>query len=413
MPDSRARPDTQPSRSKDATAVLTINGGSSSLRFAMFLRGQPPERILSGKIERISLSDSVLTVSGSEGPAETHAVAAPDHMTAANVLLECIDRQTASPAIAAAGHRIVHGGPRYAEPEWVTDDLIAELRRLSPFDPVHLPAEIALVEAFGRRFPALPQIACFDTAFHRDLPRVARILPVPRRLEARGVRRYGFHGLSYTFLMQELARVAGPEAARGRVILAHLGNGASLAAVRDGHCIDTSMAFTPAAGLVMGTRSGDLDPGLIWYLEREEGTSPEQFNDMVNRRSGLLGISETSSDLRDLLAQEGDDPRAAEAVAVFCYQLKKWIGGFVAALSGLDTLVFSGGIGEHASAVRSRVCEGLAFLGIELDGARNAADAAVISADASRVVVRVIPTDEERVIAEAVSRMLSDASADE
>jgi acetate kinase len=224
-----------------------------------------------------------------------------------------------------------------------------------------------LTEAFLRRFPNLSQVACFDTAFHHHLPRVARLLPIPRRFEAQGVRRYGFHGLSYAFLMEELARLAGAEAAQGRVILAHLGNGASLAAVRSGKSIDTSMSFTPTAGVPMSTRSGDLDPGLVWYMARTERTSAQQFNEMVNSHSGLLGMSETSSDMRDLLECETRDVRAAEAVALFCYQIKKWIGAFAAALGGLDTLVFAGGIGENAPVVRARICDGLGFLGIQLE----------------------------------------------
>ncbi len=285
-------------------------------------------------------------------------------------------------------------------------EMIEELRRLSPFDPEHLPEEILLTEAFHRRFPDLPQVACFDTAFHQDLPRVARLLPIPRRYEAQGVLRYGFHGLSYAFLMGELARLAGAEAARGRVILAHLGSGASLAAVRGGKSIDTSMGFTPTSGMMMSTRSGDLDPGLVGYLARTEAMSAKQFNEMANLRSGLLGVSETSSDMRDLVDRETNDVRAAEAVALFCYQVKKWIGAFAAALGGLDTLVFAGGVGENAPTVRARICDGLGFLGIELEEERNAANEGVISARASRVPVRVIPTDEERVIAETVCRVL-------
>jgi acetate kinase len=270
-----------------------------------------------------------------------------------------------------------------------------------------------LTEAFHKRFPDLPQVACFDTAFHHDLPRVARLLPIPRRYEASGVRRYGFHGLSYEFLMGELARLDGMAAAldetataRGRVILAHLGNGASLAAVRDGKPVDTSMGFTPTAGVPMSTRSGDLDPGLFWYLARTEGMSAKAFNEMVNFQSGLLGVSETSSDMRDLLEHETEDVRAAEAVALFCYQIKKWIGAFAAALGGLDTLVFAGGIGENAPAVRARICEGLGFLGLELEEKRNQANSDLISAASSRVTVRVIHTDEELTIARSVCRVL-------
>jgi len=237
------------------------------------------------------------------------------------------------------------------------------------------------------------------------MPRVAKLLPIPRRFDAKGIQRYGFHGLSYAYLMEQLTRIGDPAAATGRVILAHLGNGASVAAVRDGKSIDTSMGFTPTAGLVMSTRSGDLDPGLAPYLARTEQMTTKQFYEMVNHKSGLLGISEISSDLRDLLDQEQEDVRAAEAVALFCYQVKKWIGSFAAALGGLDTLVFAGGIGENAPLIRARICDGLGFLGIELNEERNANAAALISNDASRVAVRVIRTDEELMIARSVARL--------
>jgi acetate kinase len=300
---------------------------------------------------------------------------------------------------------VVHG-MTHSEPERITSELLDELHRITPYDPDHLPLEIELIEAFRQRHPTLPQVACFDTAFHRTMPRVASLLPIPRRYEASGVRRYGFHGLSYEFLMAELARLGDPAATKGRVILAHLGNGASLAAVRDGKSIDTSMGFTPTSGLVMSSRSGDLDPGLVSYLARTEQMSAAQFQEMVNHASGLLGVSEVSSDLRDLIARESDDIRAAEALALFCYQAKKWIGSFAAALGGLDTLVFAGGIGENAPLVRSRICEQLGFLGIELGDERNTKSAPLISTDGGRVAVRVIRTDEEIMIARSVVRVL-------
>jgi len=333
-------------------------------------------------------------------------VAAPDHTVAVGALMDWLEERLGRDALTAVGHRVVHGGPKYSKPQRITAEMVAELQRLSAFDPEHLPEEILLTEAFHRRFPDLPQVACFDTAFHHDLPRVARLLPIPRRYEAQGVRRYGFHGLSYAFLLGELARLAGTEAAHGRVVLAHLGNGASLAAVRDGKPVDTSMSFTPTAGVPMSTRAGDLDPGLVWYLARTEDMSAKQFNEMVNSQSGLLGVSEISSDMRDLLDREAQDVRAAEAVALFCYQVKKWIGAFAAALGGLDTLVFAGGIGEHAPTVRARICAGLAFLGIGLDETRNAANAGVISMAAGPVAVRVMHTNEELIIAESVCRVL-------
>jgi acetate kinase len=383
--------------------ILTINGGSSSIKFAVFEAGDPLRRILEGGVERIGLPEATFAVKGlNQTDNFSRLVAAPDHTVAVGILMDWIEDRIRRGEFTAVGHRVVHGGPKYSKPQRITAEMVDELRQLSPFDPEHMPEEILLTEAFHRRFPDLPQVACFDTAFHHDLPRVARLLPIPRRYEAQGVRRYGFHGLSYAFLMGELARLDGAEAAKGRVILAHLGNGASLAAVRDGKSIDTSMSFTPTAGVPMSTRSGDLDPGLVWYLARTEKMSDKQFNEMVNFQSGLLGVSETSSDMHDLLDHETQDIRAAEAVALFCYQIKKWIGAFAAALSGLDTLVFAGGIGEKAPLVRARICEGLGFLGIELEEKRNAANEGVISIDASRVKVRVIHTDEELMIAETV-----------
>ena len=387
--------------------ILTVNGGSSSIKFALFEAGNPLRRILGGEIERIGMPAATLKMKGLT-PADnfTHSVSASDYTAAVGALIDGIEERSGRDAFAAVGHRMVHGGPKFNEPQRVTAEMIEELRKLSPFDPEHLPEEILLIETFHRRFPDLPQVACFDTAFHHDLPRVAKLLPIPRRYEAQGVRRYGFHGLSYSFLMRELARLAGMEAAQGRVILAHLGNGASLAAVHRGKSVDTSMSFTPTAGVPMGTRTGDLDPGLVWYLACTEHLDAQGFNEMVNSQSGLLGVSETSSDMRDLLEREAHDVRAAEAIALFCYQVKKWIGAFAAALGGLDTLVFAAGIGENAPPIRARTCDGLGFLGIELDEKRNAANEGLISAETSRVPVRVIRTDEEYMIAEAVCRIL-------
>ena len=331
-------------------------------------------------------------------------MAAADHHTAVGFLLDWLEAQAVFSSVNAVGHRVVHG-MKHSEPERVTPKLLAELRRITRYDPDHLPREIELIEAFRRRYPKLPQVACFDTAFHHTMPRVATLLPIPRRYAAKGVQRYGFHGLSYAYLMEELARID-PASSQGRVILAHLGNGASVAAVRDGKSIDTSMGFTPTAGLVMSTRSGDLDPGLVYYLARTERMSAARFQQMVNHESGLLGISGTSSDVRDLLAHEASDARAAEALALFCYQVKKWIGSFAAVLGGLDTLVFAGGIGENAPLIRKRICDDLSFLGVELNPKRNAKNASLISADAGRVNVRVIRTDEELMIARSVIRVL-------
>jgi acetate kinase len=391
-------------------SVLTINGGSSSIRFAVYEAGEPPRKLLGGKMERIGLPDAVLTVDAAAGnPPMRRKIDAADHRSAAKFLMDWLEDQGPFAGVRAVGHRIVHGMLR-TEPSRVTPEVLAELRRITPFDPEHLPREIELIEALLERYPDIPQAVCFDTAFHRDMPRVASLLPIPRRYEARGVRRYGFHGLSYTYLLGELKRLGDPAAERGRVILAHLGNGASLAAVRDGKSIDTSMGFTPAAGLVMSTRAGDLDPGLMGYLAQADGMDGARFQTLVNQESGLLGVSETSSDLRDLLERESADVRASEAVALFCYQARKWIGSFSAALGGLDTLVFAGGIGENAALIRSRTCDGLEFLGIDLDEARNQANAGVISADTARVAVRVIRTDEESVIAKLTLRVLGTAT---
>jgi len=392
--------------------ILTINSGSSSIRFAVYEAGEPPRRRLDGKIDRIGLNGTNLTVNDpAVKPQVPRRLGAADHRKAAGFLMDWLQAQPVFASVKAAGHRVVHG-MKHSEPQRVTARLLAELHRITPYAPEHLPRGIALIEAFLRRHPKLPQVACFDTAFHRSMPKVAKLLPIPRRYTAKGVERYGFHGLSYAYLMEELGRLD-PAAAKGRVILAHLGNGASLAAVRDGKSIDTSMGFTPTAGLVMSTRTGDLDPGLLYYLARTERMTAARLQRMVNHESGLLGVSGTSSDLRDLLARERGDVRAAEAVALYCYQAKKWIGSFAAALGGLDTLVFAGGTGENAPLVRERICDGLGFLGIELNRKRNAKNAPLVSPDDGRVKVRVIRTDEELMIAKSVTRVLDLSSIQE
>lgn len=395
------------SNSLPGRRILTINRGSSTVKCALFVAGEPPVRLLSGDVDRIGRADHVWRIVDTDGNKRSGPLRESDRVAAAIELIELLTASNGHGELAAVGHRIVHGGSRYHEPQRVTPDLLAELRRISPFAPEHLPVQIELIEAIERRHPTLPQIACFDTAFHADMPPVAKILPIPREYERMGLRRYGFHGLSYAYLMEELARVAGKDAARGRIILVHLGNGSSMTAVRGSKSIDTSMAFTPTAGFPMSTRSGDLDPGLVWFLGAVQGMTIDQFYEMVNRRSGLLGVSETTADMRELLAKQAGDHRAAEAIDLFCYQIKKWIGGFVAALGGLDTLVFSGGIGENAAEVRARICTDLECLGIVFDESKNAANAAVISADQSPVTVRVMRTDEEMMIAKSVSRLLA------
>ena len=388
-------------------SILTINGGSSSIKFALFEVGESLQRILAGGIERIGVSQTTLRVTGLNLTDNfSRPVIAQNYEVAVSALMDWIGERLGHDALTAVGHRVVHGGPKYSKPQRITAEMIAYLHHISPFDPEHMPEEILLIEAFQRRFPKVSQVACFDTAFHHDMPRMAQLLPIPRHYETQGVRRYGFHGLSYEFLMGELTRKAGIVSAQGRVILAHLGNGASLAAVRDGKPMDTSMGFTPTSGVPMSTRSGDLDPGLFWFLARTENMSAKQFNEMVNFQSGLLGVSETSSDMRDLLGLETRDVRAAEAVMLFCYQIKKSIGAFAAALGGLETLVFSGGIGENAPKVRTYICSELGFLGIKIDEKQNASNEGVISAANGRVTVHVIRTDEELTIATAICKVI-------
>lgn len=386
-------------------SVLVINGGSSSIKFALYKQGDRLERKVHGQIERIGMSGTNFTFDETSGQRGSFAVNAGDHRAAIYLLMDWFEGRKGFAALGAVGHRVVHG-MAHTEPELITQQLLEELYRISPYDPEHLPHEIAIIEAFRERRPELPQVACFDTSFHRTMPRVASLLPIPRRYEASGVKRYGFHGLSYAYLMEELVRIAGAEAAMGRVILAHLGNGASLAAVCDGKSIDTTMGFTPTGGLTMGRRSGDLDPGVAWHLMQAENMTAQQFNDLVNHESGLLGVSGTSSDMRELLGREASDVRAAEAIALFCYQAKKWIGAYAAILGGLDTLVFSGGIGENAAEVRARVCAGLEFLGIAIEEKHNVINAGVISAEGSHVTVRVMHTDEALMIARSVCRLL-------
>ena len=333
--------------------VLALNAGSSSLKFALFTGTDPLAEVARGTVDRTGDGEATLTVTEASG--ERQRLPAGTGSAAGDAVLRWLDSSRLRASVQGVGHRVVHGGLEFAAPARLDDKVVRELRRLVELSPDHLPAQIELIERFRTRLPEAQHVACFDTAFHRDLPRVAQLLPLPRRYDAQGVRRFGFHGLSYAYLVEQL----GP---RGRLVLAHLGNGSSLAAVRDGKCLDTTMAFTPAAGVPMSTRTGDLDPGIGPYLARTEQLGFEEFQHLVNHESGLLGVSETSSDMRDLLASEADDVRAAEAVSMYCYQIAKTIGAFAVVLGGLDMLVFTGGIGEHAAPVRKRICERLAFL---------------------------------------------------
>jgi acetate kinase len=387
--------------------ILTINGGSSSIKFAVFSLALAPERLFSGQVERIGSANSRLTATTENASQpEVKAVAAATFEQGAGTVLDYLQERVREGVIGAVGHRIVHGGVHLANHQIITEDLIAELHRTEPLDLAHLPREISLIEGLRKAFPKIPQVACFDTAFHHDMPRVAQLLPIPRRYLDKGVRRFGFHGLSYTYLMSQLTAVAGAEAAGGRVILAHLGSGASMAAVRAGKSIDTTMAFTPTAGLVMGTRPGDIDPGLLVYLMKEENLSYADMDKFISRDCGLAGVSATSSDMRDLLAARAKDARAGDAVDLFCYQARKHLCALASTLGGLDMVVFAGGIGEHAPEVRQGICAGLEFLGVKLDADRNERGEDVISAAEGRVAVRVIATDEEIVIARIVRSLV-------
>jgi acetate kinase len=369
--------------------ILAINRGSSSIKFAVY-PDSVESPVLSGKLERIGLPEGAFrAVDNTHAPLVDQKITLPNHEAALKTLLDWLGSRKLD--LRVAGHRVVHGGMQYDRPQLVTPDLIAALKGLIPLAPEHLPQEIEAIEAVGRLHPNLPQVVCFDTSFHRKMPRVAQLYGLPRELANQGILRYGFHGLSYEYIAEQ--------APRGRVIAAHLGNGASLAAIRDGVSVDTSMGFTPTGGILMSTRSGDLDPAVVLYLIREKNFAPAKMAELVNEKSGLLGLSGVSADMQDLLAQEQDNPAAAEAIAVFCYQVGKYIGAFAAALDGLDTLVFAGGIGENAGPVRWRICEGLEFLGIHLDAAANTRNADVISVSESKVSVRVIRTNEELMVA--------------
>jgi len=391
-----------------STHIVTVNAGSSSIKLALFEPGESPKKILEGVIDNIGQPTASFTKkNGTAQDAIGARVSVVDHVAAVRMLIDWVREQTAQEKIAAISHRIVHGGVDYYTPHLINNNLLAGLRTLTIFDPEHLPVAIKIIEMFQVLFPQTPQVACFDTAFHHDLPRVAQILPIPRRFEATGVRRYGFHGLSCAFVLQELQRRAGQDVANGRLIIAHLGSGVSLTAVRGGKSIDTTMGLTPASGVPMSTRSGDIDPGLALYLARSQDFSADQFSDMVNFKSGLLGISETSADMKTLLEHEAHDNRAKEAIDVFCYQVKKSIGSLAAVLGGVDTLIFTGGMGENAPKVRARICSGLEFLGIKIEALRNTAGAEIISADAGAVVVRVIHTDEASTMAQDAWQLLS------
>jgi acetate kinase len=383
-----------------AATILTLNGGSSSLKFAVYRADAVGESaILSGAAEAIGSPQGNFWVRAGERLAVERREAFAEHADAVRVMFAAL-REQGITKLSAAGHRIVHGGPCFHEPRLIDSPLISRLKEAAVFAPIHVPRQIAMIEAVSQHYPDLAQVACFDTAFHSQIPEVARRFPLPRQFWDQGVRRYGFHGLSYEYVVEKLGNELGK-----RAIIAHLGNGASMVALKDGKPVDTSMGLTPTGGFMMGTRTGDLDPGVILYLLRS-GSSVEQVAQLVDYHSGLLGVSGLSSEMETLLDSRKQNSDAAQAVEMFCYRVRKFIGAYAATLGGLDTVVFTGGIGEHAAAIRASIVEGLEFLGVELDSEANSRNAQVISAKTSRCSVRVIRTDEDLMIARHTRRML-------
>jgi acetate kinase len=387
-------------------SLLTVNAGSSSLKLALYEEeGLAREAALF--VERIGSTETRLLITAS-GSTTEHRIEAMDHVSAIDEVFRHFPELFAS-GLHAIGHRIVHGGRDHAKPEPITSLLLDELRQLEHLDPTHMPQSLSVVEAVGSRFADVPQFACFDTAFHQSIPDVAQRYPLPRWTAEAGVRRYGFHGLSCESIISQLEQTNG-QAVAGRMLIAHLGNGASVTGVRDGRSVDTSMGFSPTGGMMMGTRSGDLDPTVVTFLARTRAMTSDAVEKLVNEESGLLGVSGKSHDMRDLLDRATSDRQPAEAIELYCYTAQKHFGALATILGGLDTIVFTGGVGEHAAPIREKICSGLEGLGVHLDAKRNAAHEDVISTDSSRVVVRVIRTDEDLVIARHVLALLSERS---
>jgi len=372
--------------------ILCLNGGSSSLKFAVYrLNGATEERTISGAVEGIGESIGKAWLRNGDSALQEESVRFPDHTAAINKMFVAL-REQGVEKLAAAGHRIVHGGPKFTAPRLADARLKEALKELIPFAPLHLPSQVAMIDAVEAHFPDLPQVACFDTAFHSRMPEVAQRFALPQKLWEQGIRRYGFHGLSYEYVVSKL----GPELGQ-RAIIAHLGNGASMVALKDGLPMDTSMGLTPTGGFMMGTRSGDLDPGVLIHLLKG-GYSADRLEKLVDHEAGLLGVSRRSSDMKILLEKSQTDQAAGLAVQMFAYQVRKFIGSYAAVLNGLDTLVFTGGIGERAAEVRANICVGLEYLGIALDMPANRRNVEVISVSGSKCAVRVVRTDEDLMI---------------
>jgi acetate kinase len=383
--------------------ILVLNAGSSSLKFAV-LAGE--RTLCRGVIDRIGVRGRPqhANARGADGTSLIDGdLAATDHDEALDWLVDWVPSVLGGATPGAVGHRVVHGGDSFSAPVRVTPDVVARLEALVPLAPLHQPHNLGPIKFLLARRPGLLQVACFDTAFHATMDRLERLFALPRDYYHRGVKRYGFHGLSYEFIAARLPDVD-PRAAAGRTVVAHLGNGASMCALRAGRSVATTMGFTAIDGLMMGTRTGSIDPGVLLYLLQQEGMTPDQVSDLLYTKSGLLGVSGISSDMRDLLAS--DRPEAAEAVELFCRRIAQALGSLVAVLGGLDALVFTGGIGEHAAPVRARVCELSEWLGVRLDPAANAAHRQALHAADSAAALLVIPTDEERMIARHVVRTL-------
>jgi acetate kinase len=395
-----------PLSTADQRSILTLNVGSSTVKFGLFPVVESDDALLQGVLEYSDSATAELRITDSTGRSDSIQVVA-SRTSATAELLHFLTGHPLFASVQSVGHRLVHGGPKLRKPVRVDANVRAQLEEVIPFAPQHLPAELRAIDEVSRLAPSLVQIACFDTAFHSEIPTVARLFGLPRRLSNSGVVRFGFHGLSYEYVTSHL-REHGE--LPPRTLVAHLGNGASIAAVLDGVCIDTSMGMTPSGGLVMSTRSGDLDPGVMLYLLRSRGCSASDLDDAINAKGGMLGISESSSDVRALLAASSTDSRAEDAIQIFCYQARKFIGAYAAVLGGVDALVFTGGIGEHSPEVRARICKGMAFLGIEIDPELNRANASVISTGHSGVVIRILKTREEVMIAWHVRESLSHPS---